>query len=148
VRAPLREEFERALRRYADRIAVEHDGRRLSYADVDRWSMAIARQLRDLGVGPGDAVVQGAERIGPERGLGKTECPNFTGGTTGLPSRAEGAGRRARRRASRHLFFSDADVESVFFASVFTVSKILDTAHFVTSPEATFFFSAANFSLL
>lgn len=56
MRPTLREEFERALRRYADRIAIEHDGRRLTFADVDHWSTAVARQLRDRGVRPGDAV--------------------------------------------------------------------------------------------
>ncbi|MDT7703760.1 MAG: fatty-acyl-CoA synthase [Pseudonocardiales bacterium] len=56
MRATLREEFESALRRYADRIAIEHDGRRLTYAAVDRWSAALAHQLREHGVGAGDPV--------------------------------------------------------------------------------------------
>ncbi|MDN5750711.1 MAG: AMP-binding protein, partial [Pseudonocardia sp.] len=56
MRPTLWAEFEHALRRYGDRVAVSDGDRRLTYADVDPWSAAIAHQLRELGVRSGDAV--------------------------------------------------------------------------------------------
>jgi fatty-acyl-CoA synthase/long-chain acyl-CoA synthetase len=56
VRATLGEEFEAALRRHRVRTAVEAGGRSWTYGDLDRWSAAVADQLRGAGVRPGDAV--------------------------------------------------------------------------------------------
>jgi fatty-acyl-CoA synthase len=56
VRATLGEEFEAALRRHRARTAVEAGGRSWTYGDLDRWSAAVADQLRRAGVRPGDAV--------------------------------------------------------------------------------------------
>ncbi|WP_214103362.1 class I adenylate-forming enzyme family protein [Acrocarpospora catenulata] len=56
MRTTLGEEFDHALRRHADRTAIEYGERRLSFAELDRWSLAVAGQLRELGVGTGDVV--------------------------------------------------------------------------------------------
>jgi fatty-acyl-CoA synthase len=56
VRATLGEEFEAAARRHRARTAVEAGGRSWTYGDLDRWSAAVADQLRGAGVRPGDAV--------------------------------------------------------------------------------------------
>ncbi|MCW0214927.1 MAG: AMP-binding protein [Pseudonocardia sp.] len=56
MRETLREEFEAALRRYRDRTAIEDGERLLTYSDLDRWSAAVAHQLREHGVGAGDPV--------------------------------------------------------------------------------------------
>lgn len=56
MRTTLGAEFTAAFDRYRDRTAVEAGGRRWSFADLDRWSGAVARQLQDRGVEPGDAV--------------------------------------------------------------------------------------------
>jgi fatty-acyl-CoA synthase/long-chain acyl-CoA synthetase len=56
VRTTLGEEFDHAFRRYRARVAVEYAGRRWTFCDVDRWSAAVALQLADHGVRPGDAV--------------------------------------------------------------------------------------------
>ncbi|GEL21542.1 long-chain-fatty-acid--CoA ligase [Pseudonocardia sulfidoxydans NBRC 16205] len=56
MRTTLREEFDHAFRRYRERVAVEHAGRRWTYHDVDRWSAAVAAQLADHGVRAGDSV--------------------------------------------------------------------------------------------
>ncbi|MCE0766117.1 AMP-binding protein [Pseudonocardia kujensis] len=56
MRATLGEEFEAALRRHRARTAVEAGGRSWTYGDLDRWSAAVADQLRAVGVRPGDAV--------------------------------------------------------------------------------------------
>ncbi|MEU7814822.1 AMP-binding protein [Pseudonocardia sp. NPDC049154] len=56
MRRNLGDEFEAAFARYRERIAVEVGGRSWSFADLDRWSAAVAAQLRGRGVGAGDAV--------------------------------------------------------------------------------------------
>lgn len=56
MRPTLRDEFDRSLARHARRTAIEYGDRRITYAELDRWSLAIAYQLRGLGVGPGDVV--------------------------------------------------------------------------------------------
>ncbi|WP_135828443.1 class I adenylate-forming enzyme family protein [Halorussus halobius] len=48
--------FEKALRKYADRTAVVARDRRLTYADLDRRSSALATALDELGVDPEDRV--------------------------------------------------------------------------------------------
>lgn len=56
MRTSLGAEFVAAFDRYRDRTAVESAGRRWTFADLDRWSAAVARQLQALGVAPGDPV--------------------------------------------------------------------------------------------
>jgi fatty-acyl-CoA synthase len=56
VRPTLGEEFVAALARYRERTAVEVGERSWSFADLDRWSGAVAAQLASLGVGAGRAV--------------------------------------------------------------------------------------------
>ncbi|MCE3553646.1 acyl--CoA ligase [Pseudonocardia sp. RS11V-5] len=56
MRATLGEEFEAALHRHRARTAVEAGGRSWTYRDLDRWSAAVADQLRSGGVRAGDAV--------------------------------------------------------------------------------------------
>ena len=56
MRTTLGAEFEAALRRYRDRTAIESAGRSWTFGDVDRWSAAVADQLRRHGVTAGDAV--------------------------------------------------------------------------------------------
>jgi fatty-acyl-CoA synthase len=57
VRDTLGAELHHSLRRYAARVAVVDDrGVRLTYAELDRWSVAVAAQLAGLGIGAGDAV--------------------------------------------------------------------------------------------
>ncbi|MEJ2889301.1 class I adenylate-forming enzyme family protein [Actinomycetospora aeridis] len=56
MRGTLGAEFTAAFDRYRDRTAVEAGGRRWTFADLDRWSAAVARQLRDHGVRAGDPV--------------------------------------------------------------------------------------------
>ncbi|WP_181781086.1 class I adenylate-forming enzyme family protein [Pseudonocardia pini] len=56
MRPTLGAEFEAAFARYRERTAVEVGERSWSFADLDRWSAAVADQLRGLGVGAGDAV--------------------------------------------------------------------------------------------
>jgi HIP---CoA ligase len=45
-----------AVRRYGDRTAVEDAGQRLSYAELHRQSLLVARALLTLGIEPGDRV--------------------------------------------------------------------------------------------
>ena len=53
----LHEGFQRAAQRHRDRVAVESpDGRRMSYAELDRLAGLLAQHLNGLGVGPGDRV--------------------------------------------------------------------------------------------
>ena len=56
MRATLGAEFAAALHRYRDRAALEAGGRSWTFGDVDRWSAAVADQLRAHGVAAGDAV--------------------------------------------------------------------------------------------
>lgn len=56
MRETLRDEFDHALNRYADRVAIEDGARQLTYAQVDGWANAVAGQLRGLGVRAGDVV--------------------------------------------------------------------------------------------
>ncbi|WP_433507571.1 class I adenylate-forming enzyme family protein [Pseudonocardia halophobica] len=56
MRRNLGDEFEAAFARYRERTAVEVGERSWSFADLDRWSAAVAAQLRGRGVGAGDAV--------------------------------------------------------------------------------------------
>ncbi|GAA4797993.1 hypothetical protein GCM10023200_37920 [Actinomycetospora chlora] len=56
MRATLGAEFEAALTRHRDRVAVEAGGRRWTFAEVHRWARAVAAQLRERGVGAGDPV--------------------------------------------------------------------------------------------
>jgi fatty-acyl-CoA synthase/long-chain acyl-CoA synthetase len=56
VRETLREEFDHALTRYADRVAIEDGVRQLTFAQVDAWANAVAGQLSGLGVRSGDVV--------------------------------------------------------------------------------------------
>ncbi|HWD03667.1 MAG TPA: AMP-binding protein [Amycolatopsis sp.] len=43
--------------RFSDRVAVADAERRLTYAELDRWTTAIAHGLLDRGLCPGDAVI-------------------------------------------------------------------------------------------
>ncbi|MGV9317146.1 non-ribosomal peptide synthetase [Streptomyces sp. NPDC003691] len=45
-------EFERAAARHPDRVAVRDRRSEVRYRELDRWSNALARRLRALGVGP------------------------------------------------------------------------------------------------
>ncbi|MEU9608288.1 amino acid adenylation domain-containing protein [Streptomyces sp. NPDC048057] len=45
-------EFERAAARHPDRVAVRDRRSEVRYRELDRWSNALARRLRSLGVGP------------------------------------------------------------------------------------------------
>ncbi|MET9092444.1 amino acid adenylation domain-containing protein [Streptomyces cyaneofuscatus] len=45
-------EFERAAARHPDRVAVRDRRSEVRYGELDRWSNALARRLRALGVGP------------------------------------------------------------------------------------------------
>ncbi|MGX2994053.1 amino acid adenylation domain-containing protein [Streptomyces sp. JNUCC 64] len=45
-------EFERAAARHPDRVAVRDRSSEVRYGELDRWSNALARRLRALGVGP------------------------------------------------------------------------------------------------
>ncbi|MEJ2862140.1 AMP-binding protein [Actinomycetospora flava] len=56
MRTTLGAEFTAAFERYRDRTAVEAGGRSWTFADLDRWSAAVAAQLQGLGVGAGDPV--------------------------------------------------------------------------------------------
>lgn len=56
MRATLGAEFSAALHRYRDRTAIEAGGRSWTFGEVDRWSAAVADQLRAHGVTAGDAV--------------------------------------------------------------------------------------------
>ncbi|TCK27851.1 class I adenylate-forming enzyme family protein [Pseudonocardia endophytica] len=56
MRTTIGAEFTAALHRYRDRTALEAGGRSWTFGDVDRWSAAVAAQLRAHGVTAGDAV--------------------------------------------------------------------------------------------
>lgn len=49
-------EFEQSLSTNRHRIAIRFDDTNYTYSDLERWSRAIAHQLRAAGVGVGDAV--------------------------------------------------------------------------------------------
>ncbi|MCR6479407.1 non-ribosomal peptide synthase/polyketide synthase [Variovorax sp. ZS18.2.2] len=57
--------FERQARQQPDAVAVQFDGQRLSYGELNRRANQLAHHLRALGVGPDDLVA-----IGLARGLG------------------------------------------------------------------------------
>ena len=65
-------------------VAVEHEGRQLTYAELDQRADEVARRLRALGVGPGDLV-----------GLLRRALPGHGGGACRRRSSA-GGGLRAR----------------------------------------------------
>ena len=52
----IHELFERRAREAPEAVAVEFEGRRFSYAEVERWANRLARHLRRLGVGTGSLV--------------------------------------------------------------------------------------------
>jgi fatty-acyl-CoA synthase/long-chain acyl-CoA synthetase len=56
VRDVVRDLFEAAMRTHRERTFAEFAGETLSYDDLERWSRAVALQLRSLGVGVGDPV--------------------------------------------------------------------------------------------
>lgn len=56
MRTTLGAEFEAALHRHRDRIAVESRGSRWTFRDLDRWARAVAAQLHTRGVEPGHPV--------------------------------------------------------------------------------------------
>jgi fatty-acyl-CoA synthase/long-chain acyl-CoA synthetase len=56
MRSSMRAEYLHSLDRHAHRVAVEQDGRSLTYTELRRWSTALAEQLRSCGVGKGSVV--------------------------------------------------------------------------------------------
>lgn len=48
--------FEHQAVQHPDAIAVDHLGQTITYAELDRMANALARRLRDMGVGPGSRV--------------------------------------------------------------------------------------------
>jgi amino acid adenylation domain-containing protein len=54
--------IEQQVRRTPDAVAVEYEGERVSYAELDAWARAVAARLVDRGVGPGSLVGLCAER--------------------------------------------------------------------------------------
>ncbi|WP_327103677.1 non-ribosomal peptide synthetase [Nonomuraea glycinis] len=58
----LGELFEEQAARTPDAVALEFDGQRLSYAELERRSGELARRLRDLGARPGVRVAVALER--------------------------------------------------------------------------------------
>ncbi len=61
--------FEDQVRKTPDAVALEHDGRRLSYAELNRRANQLARHLQGLGVGPEVRVGVCVERT-PEMVIG------------------------------------------------------------------------------
>ncbi|MBZ4321260.1 non-ribosomal peptide synthetase [Streptomyces huiliensis] len=56
---------DRTVARFPDEVAVSHDGRQLTYRQLDRWSRRIARVLGERGAGPEKVVAVCLPR-GPE----------------------------------------------------------------------------------
>jgi amino acid adenylation domain-containing protein len=60
------EGFEAQAARTPDAVAAEHEGERVSYAELNRQANQVARRLRGLGVGP-EALAGVCMRAGPRR---------------------------------------------------------------------------------
>lgn len=56
INQPIHVRFENIAARQAFSVAVEHEGVRLSYGDLNQWANQLAQQLIAVGVRPGDRV--------------------------------------------------------------------------------------------
>jgi tryptophan 2,3-dioxygenase len=62
ARACIHELFEQQAARRPEAVAVTHDGRDVSYRDLDQRANGLARSLRELGVGPDSPVAVCVQR--------------------------------------------------------------------------------------